>query len=508
VEHGVLELAQAPDGTIFFITGITGNTQQDQNYEMAVVALDDETGSLKFRIERPFPTFTHVATCNGSLGEWVDRFSKFENLRVDSTGVAVVMFHASQEEGSWGCGIDYDRLDVQARLYRIESSGMYDYVTLMDEHFDRFVTPNPDSYIRQTAMVPDAQGGVLAAWQLCDYTTKQSCALKGEYVNGLDAGTVMPLPVLPTISASGQMAYGTGPSGTTKLNMMTGEGIWTSPVAGVSLVSLDNDRVAVSDFSIDWTGTTILNSAGATETTGQPSAAWGIAGTYSPLEFAGSDWIARSPMAVTGATSWTDADAGYAFSVGGDEWGAGVARSIGRGIFVKGHEVGANYAHASIRIVPNDLTRWRHPRPNDPNCLNPTDGGCFSNIGVDGVWSWFATLGAGQSNDLEFLEKGINRTNDVQQEHVDLERLRYAALAENSIIAKLFATFALYRDDAPYGLFPEVYSPPQAWNSNSFISGFLSEAGLPLPAFPMSPSDPAIQYPGWVSPLPLVYFLP
>jgi len=224
------------------------------------------------------------------------------------------------------------------------------------------------------------------------------------------------------------------------------------------------------------------------------------------LEFS-EDWLGLSPStgsfsAVSGTFVY-EAErsfAAYFTTTPGNLQGQWAPRVLAvTGILVKSHTIVVGpYRHLSIRIVPYDQERWRNLRPAD-----------FGNL--DAYGKWYATIGAGPPDgDISTfcatnstLVSKVNREADVGEVPDWLERLQYMPLQEDEIIERLFAFDINYSDDLVYECFPDAGT--NEYNSNSYVSGLLGAAGLPLPE---EPSRNLWRYPGWTKPVPGPEFEP
>ena len=465
---------------------------------------------MKFKVDRPFPGYFHNKVCQNHTDTTVSRPSEFSQLKVDASGIANVIFTASQQDSIYLCGDDSDVVSVQVLLYRISSSGSLDVVSLMDESFDRYVDANPQSRIRQVSEVPDGEGGVMAAWERCPYVTVDTnCSSWGRYVTGESSGTDFGLSAFPSKPASGSdhvvYALNVQDGGkVSKIDMTTGEVEWTSTVGGASLAVLRDNQVAVSQAQ--GVTTTILDSDGATVAMGQP--AFSSYTSYSPLEFAGADWIAPYPMALAGVAAYTNPEAAYAFSAGGDQWLGGRARKTDRGIFAKGHVIVGTfglYRHASIRIVPQDSSFWDRWNPYGLEPQAATDQHPAGTVTIGAQGTQGVPLCGGK------LVSAFNRDADLSQPPAtnadgshDFEYLTYAILSEETLIKALVTlNHNFHQNELDYECRPD--EGEEEYNSNSFAAGLLNAARLPAPAFPLVDVS---NYPGWIQPVPVEAFEP
>lgn len=137
--------------------------------------------------------------------------------------------------------------------------------------------------------------------------------------------------------------------------------------------------------------------------------------------------------------------------------------------------------HASVEITPNNQARWS----SDPR---------FSARDASG--HAFLTLGAGPSASGR-LVSNLNRQADSASAQAATVTVPTPG-GEDAAIERLLRADGNYRDDAPYTFFPALQG---GYNSNSYVSGILSAAGLHRPAF-------SLPMPGYTSPLPPRSFQP
>lgn len=143
------------------------------------------------------------------------------------------------------------------------------------------------------------------------------------------------------------------------------------------------------------------------------------------------------------------------------------------------HEIAFKKLHAFIRVVPNDQNRWK----NDPRFMRGADG------------RYFVTFGAGPTGcGLGLcLVSANNRPLDAAPHSGEIILiLDLKGRDENAVIELLFRLDSRYADRRPYTLYPLVSGEN---NSNSFASGLLRAANLPVP-------DLSSTNPGWSHPLP------
>jgi len=147
----------------------------------------------------------------------------------------------------------------------------------------------------------------------------------------------------------------------------------------------------------------------------------------------------------------------------------------GRKIVVQAHRVIGDNFHVSIRIEPENQARYA----NDERFENadPATGARFATIGAgpdegDGV---LRVLRAESR-----LVGALNRDRDVHKRKNEQITLDLQGRDEDDVIAALFEAEANYQDNLRYEPWPEKL--PNAYNSNSFVSGILQAVGLQAPS--------------------------
>lgn len=147
----------------------------------------------------------------------------------------------------------------------------------------------------------------------------------------------------------------------------------------------------------------------------------------------------------------------------------------GRKIVVQAHRVIGDNFHVSIRIEPENQARYA----NDQRFENadPATGARFATIGAgpdegDGV---LRVLRAESR-----LVGALNRDRDVHKRKNEQITLDLQGRDEDDVIAALFEAEANYQDNLRYEPWPEKL--PNAYNSNSFVSGILQAVGLQAPS--------------------------
>jgi hypothetical protein len=154
------------------------------------------------------------------------------------------------------------------------------------------------------------------------------------------------------------------------------------------------------------------------------------------------------------------------------------------------HPVGLGFYHSKIVLTPTDQARYT----GDPR---------FQNFDRNGFR--YATIGAGPDKGLSNgLWGGINRERDVTRPNNNLQGLAIpdSYKNEDAAIAALFNLVDNYNQHPvrDYDLFPAGYG--DAYNSNGFISGILNAGGF------APPIHPGADVPGYVKPVPKIYFRP
>jgi hypothetical protein len=150
-------------------------------------------------------------------------------------------------------------------------------------------------------------------------------------------------------------------------------------------------------------------------------------------------------------------------------------------VSVQEHLVKGKWHHASIRITPDNQTRWSNDK----------------RFGRDAHGRATLTLGAGPA----LSAGGLTLKSDLNREKDAAPHPRGPVVAsgtgEDAVIAKLLAADAAYKDNLPYAFFPA--SSSQAYNSNSYVAGILSAVGLTAPGL-------GVSVPGYDHPVPAAYF--
>jgi hypothetical protein len=351
-----------------------------------------------------------------------------------------------------------------------------------------------DAPVTLHQLVPDGIGGVLAKWERATKVTFPTSVTMQMAISRLAAdGSIVERPV-----ATHTWIYQVGQAGTayllsiggyTAMDVTSWTPRWTASLgAFVPLAAHPDGGLAVQHA---WNGTyqTVTSSGALDASTAMPLP------LDMPYQQFGS-WIGRSSDGLRSvAGDFPDATRWH--QVGGNPQGNLRVRAPGVGIFAKSHMVRTplNVQHISIRITPTFQDFWKQQRPAD-----------FVNR--DEFGNYFTTMGAGtadgDSNVLctGALTKGINRTNDVGVKPVNLEQLAVSQFDETRVIKDLYVYFGNYKNDLPYACLPE--KNPAKYNSNSFASGLLRRAAVPLPSFPIRGNTA----PGWATPVPAIKFNP
>jgi hypothetical protein len=165
------------------------------------------------------------------------------------------------------------------------------------------------------------------------------------------------------------------------------------------------------------------------------------------------------------------------------------------GVFVEGHSVAFDWAHAYIKIVPADpdyfIARWP---------------GIFSFGRRDASGDVYATIGAGPGAGGRYnqcirggcLVAGWNRNRDQDESLGKLVHIAIGGLTpdqEKRLIEELIATASRYQNNLCYCPFPGN-CPVADYNSNSFSSGLLDSVGVSPPDLNQA------EFPGWQNPIP------
>jgi RHS repeat-associated protein len=135
------------------------------------------------------------------------------------------------------------------------------------------------------------------------------------------------------------------------------------------------------------------------------------------------------------------------------------------------------FYHTSIRITPDNQAKYA----SESN---------FQNIDSNG--KRYATLSA-EPNIFLRLHSEVNRDSDVGQQD-GKSSLGRCFKNEDELIDKLLNLDTAYRDKLPYAPYPILRAGP-GYNSNSYVSGLLGAAGLPMPTLPWWLSVPGLNKP-------------
>ena len=166
---------------------------------------------------------------------------------------------------------------------------------------------------------------------------------------------------------------------------------------------------------------------------------------------------------------------------------------LGLDISLQWHAVQGKNLHTLIRITPENQAKYI----NDPRFHNK-----------DALGNNYLTIGAGPIPIINGrLVSNINRDSDILLHPKDSTfELNNGCQNEDQLISDLLLYNANYMDNLDYDLFPansqnaKWYLPDDGYNSNSYISGLLSKAGIKKPK--------VTDTPGWDKPVPLKYFNP
>ena len=163
---------------------------------------------------------------------------------------------------------------------------------------------------------------------------------------------------------------------------------------------------------------------------------------------------------------------------------------IGEKLTVQIHMVFWPWYHASIRITLDSdelLEKYR-------------DGDEFIQIDDNGLK--YITLGSGPNNRIlnRQLVAEFNRPRDINND-IKVETYSFDLPKENNIevIEKILDAFKAYNNDLSYSYFPNTRN--KKFNSNSFITGLLSNVGLEIPKF-----NDKYKLPGYNKPIPLISY--
>lgn len=504
-------VAQGSDATIFTFSGET------------VVGIDGVTGRRRFQIQPVRPAYC-IPTSEPTFH--VSRFASA--IVVDADGYANVLGILRDDGGSATpesplC--DSRSLTFSAAtvlLYRISPNGemtttpLHNYFEPVYFHVNR-TFGNARHHVDP---LPDDLGGVLAVWDVCHPVggpLDEDCSTRARHVGDGVVGPEFELPYdyalgwsagSPLVSGFGQTGYyGGRDTPLMKIDMPTGNTLWTAQVHGTPVALHADGRIDVA--------------------VGQFGEAMRVLDTNDPsigLDVPLMDVVASGAASRIGRLADGNIHDVVATPLVLDPFGYALRRAGGvqgryatfgrRGIFVKGHDIQGDpfgYRHASIRIVPRNQIDWMQDQ---------AWGQYFVHTDALSGPAFFLTLGAGSDAPpcSGSLSSDVNRQTDWSlppSSAVEYERLRYPSHQEDAVIGTLLATFAGYSNDWPYECLPDAED--QSYNSNSYAAGLVRAAGLPWPRFPNAmppvpvvPPDPEVpgafqddaRYAGWRKPLP------
>ena len=158
------------------------------------------------------------------------------------------------------------------------------------------------------------------------------------------------------------------------------------------------------------------------------------------------------------------------------------------------HHVIKGRHHVLIRFTPDDLDKWRagplgdHFQGKDFLTIGAGPGMCPL---MSAMMYGFEAGGAGSGS---CLVKGLDRPHDVNKEKQG--GFPIPVDCEDEFMERLLKLFDEYDDGFAYSWFGSQFSG----NSNSFISGLLGAAGIPVPII----ED--VKVPGYGRPVPLSEF--
>lgn len=486
-------IAQGPDGTIFTMSGRTTFYYAPAVRDPLIVGIDGRTGRRRFAVAPVAPSFC-------ASGGGYSELSRFDApLTVDTEGVAHVLGIVRDQNGvsPESCGpTPLGDIYLAARVvhYGIAPDG----TTTATDLYRHASDSTYFTFRGRFFTVPDDQGGVLAAWEWCA-GAQVECRTLARHVGAGQVGDVFELPHQfgwgEMVSASGRTAYyGGRMTPAMKFDMATGGVSWRDESPGAPVAARADGRVEVQRFGV---GRMLVDTNGALAAAPATPVATPVLSTAGRWRVTAD----RGDLSAVVDDGFMPDQAGFAVAFGGGLQGRGAAPGS-YGVFFKGHEIPGTLGlgrHGSIRIVPRNQLRWR-----------TTSSGTFTYQDASGLF--YATLGAGpglnhvRSVDTtsacleggEYLTNAVNFDTDRLAPPVTpLERLRYAPMNEDAVIANLLVVDATYQDGLSYCWNPYYLNLP-FYNSNSYISGLLREAGVPAPQTPRTTTG----YLGWDKPVP------
>jgi hypothetical protein len=490
--------AQGPDGTIFRLSGVPIAGTQTVTYDnQAIVGIDGRTGSKRFVLRPIRPAYY----CNPLFGAPTYNVSRFaDSVAIDTEGYAnvlgVVRDHNLQFVSPPSCSQsaqDDSYYAARVVLYRIAPDGTSTVIELERHDSIYGLTFRGPSYV-----LPDDQGGVLAVWEACEYsTTPKTCKAYAHHVDaGVAAASSYELPyeysTAALVSGSNRTAYYGGNWGNPrKFDMVTGSVLWTGVGRGVPMAVRDDGRVEL--FGV--TGRTIVDPTGVLASTNPVNTP--LAQTAGPSRITTDFGDVRS---VVGESFLPDP---FGFAVvrtgagpGGGLQGRGAAAGE-YGIFAKSVNVLyglTGFDHVGIHLIPRNQPNWLSSRP---EIFLPGDNGIrFATVGGE-EWP------IGLCEPFGSLRSTLNRTADRSLNRVThRERLRYPPIYEDIFVSDILRVDSYYPDNLAYACFP--LGNDNYYNSNSYAAGLLLRSGMRRPAFPI---DFIEDFPGWLKPVPDAAFL-
>jgi alpha-tubulin suppressor-like RCC1 family protein len=477
------EIAQASDGTLFFVE-LPGNQSLSYatpvgEWDKYLIGLDGSTGAVKFRV--PLPRVLYQGWMDGGPTPTV-QWEASVSAPVVGEDDAVYLEVTSAEivQGFLGLNSTYSR---RVELLRVDTDGNYASTTLWD-----LTGPFGAPYHGVQEVVPDGIGGVLAQWKLHAVAGVGDVNRVTRLANGQSTEYELPHANsrIELVGQSGRTFVRSPDGDGTRLDVIdavTGGLIWSTHEPGQVTAALpDGSAILFNDIE----ATTTLLSPNGTVHSERPSGGMGVSFGDAHLLSWSNQGVSLIHDSVANATRFG--------ALGNREQQRRVARP-GLGIHLKSHRAqpSFSYQHVSVRITPHNRD-WPTTSP-VAWLFRETDtyGNNFLTLGAGTAAGDTATSCEGT------LTKGVNRDRDVNAFSVVFDKLPVDVRDEDTVIQALLDRFNSYADSRPYHCFPE--DNPGKFNSNSFAHGLLHAAAVPHEERP--PLEPT---PGWPTLLPAVYF--
>lgn len=517
--------AQARDGTLYVVEQSRDALPLGGWGGIAfVVVLDGATGDVRARVPLPATSYCYGQTPS-SNGVERDLVPLVHPILVGRDGAAYVSV-ATQVQGCVFNDISGPASRARNELFMVRIDPTGSSQTMSIRHWTAFYCTNcenPGQVIYYAgAPVPDGQGNVLSTglvetWNpATGFSTFDTVTYRygpsGTGETSFDAHTTAAGRDGVYELSGGQLVARAPLNGATR---------WSVPTSDYEQVLqvLSDGGVTLYDPAVGQTST--IDGTGARQPAEQLPLS-GPAFRTDVGELVGStftpDWITYLGVAKVVTSDTTD------YTVYPSPAGQNAEEIRGRfGIYVKGHtavhELGVDigpFRHASIRVTPRDQPYWAPIL----STFETTNKGITSPGTLpDSYGNYFFTLGAGPIGSDTNAAKCIlnlpsgpltadrNRVTDRDAHADNLKMVLDNDLEpEFQLVSRLLDQANYYRDNHNTGPSTLTYKcfPPASeidfFNSNSYVSGMLIMAGLPLPTFG------GWRYPGWTKPVPSTYF--